>query len=751
MNSHEQSSDYYSHAYNYAASPHLSEELEDSGINVLDYLRALYRRKFILLGVFTLVLVCVALYLSQTTPLYTSETQLTLDLRKTKVTNFEDVVSGLSAETSVIGTEMDILRSSSLIGRMVDKLGLIRNPTFNPNLNSQKQANLLEPVLLWVKSLWSGNIVEELSEEEINQLVKRSIIEQIQGMLTVQQRKQTNTITVSITSADPKQAAQFANTLAELYLNDQLEAKFDATKQANEWLANRLESLKAEVQKAEQAVNNVREQGKIVQTKGGGTILDQRLNAVNGQLLAAQLKTSQADARLRGAREMAGRSGAIESLGEVLQSAAISQLKSSENEFRRKKAELNQRYGPKHPQVIQADAEIKEIRSKLQEEVNRIVQSLENEVRTARAAETTLQRALADLQVQAGETMNTEVQLRELERQADSSRTLYQTFLARFQETKMQEDLQRPDARIISPAVVAKTPSKPKKKPILLLGVVGGLMLGVGCVYLLETLDRGFRTSAQVERTTGYPVLGVIPQLSKEDGIPVDYAIQKPFSSFSESLRAIRNAIHLVNVDRPPKTIMVTSSLPSEGKSTFCGALGRLAAASGAKVLLIDADLRRPSLHKMFKNLQSEIKIEDVLQHDMPPTDAIVQDPESKLYIMFAHGKTPLAAELLRSQKMKTLLQQLEEEFDLIIFDTPPIMGISDSWNMARMIDAVIYIVQWAETPRETVKTALRQLDMIGVTPSGLVLSIVNMQQQRYYGYGGYGYYYNKYRRYYNN
>lgn len=315
----------------------------------------------------------------------------------------------------------------------------------------------------------------------------------------------------------------------------------------------------------------------------------------------------------------------------------------------------------------------------------------------------------------------------------------------------MQEDLQRPDARIISPAVVAKTPSKPKKKPILLLGVVGGLMLGVGCVYLLETLDRGFRTSAQVERTTGYPVLGVIPQLSKEDGIPVDYAIQKPFSSFSESLRAIRNAIHLVNVDRPPKTIMVTSSLPSEGKSTFCGALGRLAAASGAKVLLIDADLRRPSLHKMFKNLQSEIKIEDVLQHDMPPTDAIVQDPESKLYIMFAHGKTPLAAELLRSQKMKTLLQQLEEEFDLIIFDTPPIMGISDSWNMARMIDAVIYVVQWAETPRETVKTALRQLDMIGVTPSGLVLSIVNMQQQRYYGYGGYGYYYNKYRRYYNN
>jgi len=274
-------------------------------------------------------------------------------------------------------------------------------------------------------------------------------------------------------------------------------------------------------------------------------------------------------------------------------------------------------------------------------------------------------------------------------------------------------------------------------------------MLGVMGALLLESLDRGFRTSDQIEQATGLPVLGMIPLLGDNEGSPEAYAVSKPFSALAESLRAIRTAIHMANVDRPAKTIMVTSSLPGEGKSCLCAAMGRLTALSGTKTLLIDADLRRPSLARMFPDLQSATKLEDLLQDEIPAHQAIVQDPESGLHLLCAHGKTPLAAELLGSQRMQALLEQLEQEFDLIILDTPPIMGISDAWTLARRVDALVHLIHWAETPRETVRSSIRQLEVLDLRPTGFVLSMVNMQQQRQYGYGGYGYYYGKYKHYY--
>jgi len=747
MRTQEQTFDHQPNCQPLAAGQQPFEEAEQD-IDLREWLRKLNRRRGAIFGIFFLVMVGVVLYLSQTTPLYTAQAQLTLDLRKTHVTNIEDVMAGMSTEAGVIGTEMDIIRSSSLVARVVDQLQLARDPAFNPALNPDKKPGLLEPAIAWFKDLWNIAPAEEPSPEETALRLRRSIVERLQGSLKVEQRKQTNTITISFTTPDPKRTAQLANSLAELYRTDQLEAKFEATRQANEWLANRLQTMRVEVQSAEQAVKKVREQGKIVQGRGG-TILEQQLSDVNAQLVAAQVKISQAEARLRGAKEMFGRSGGLESLGEVLNSSVIQSLRSAESELRRKKAELGQRYGDKHPQVIQVQAELKDVQNKLQEEANRILQNLENEVKVARAAETTLQRSLNDLQLQAGRTMDTELQLRELERQAESSRTLYQTFLSRFQETKEQEDLQRPDARIISAAEVPRGPSSPQTHRTLALGVLAGLMLGVMGAFLLEALDRGFRTSDQIEQATGLPVLGMIPLLGNTEDSPMKYVINKPFSALAESLRAIRTAIHMANVDRPAKTIMVTSSLPSEGKSCLCASMGRLTALSGTKTLLIDADLRRPSLARMFPDLQSAIKLEDLLQDVIPAQQAIVQDPESGLHLLCAHGKTPLAAELLGSQRMQTLLEQLEQEFDLIILDTPPIMGISDTWTLARRVDALVYLVHWSETPRETVRSAMRQLEVLDLRPTGFVLSMVNMQQQRQYGYGGYGYYYGKYKHYY--
>lgn len=729
------------------------EQAQDE-INLRELLQKLNRRRKAIVGIFLLVVVATGLYLYQATPRYTAATQITLDIRKSRVVDIEEVLSGISADASVIGTELDIIRSSSLLMRLVEELRLDRDPEFNPELIPDEEKGwvqgLVKDFRQWLAGLWSldSGPAEELSPEVRELLLKQRIVRILQEDLKVEHRRQSHTISITFTSQSPRRAAQMANTLATLYQTDQLEAKFEATRRANEWLAERLDSLRREVQAAEQAVKNVRERSGIIQA-GGTTVLEQQIGNVNAQLIEARVKRSRAEARLARAGEVMDQPGGLEGLGEVIGSRTIQQLRADESSLRRKMAELSQRYGPRHPQMIQAEAEMRDLRNKIKEESNRILESLENEVQVARGEERTLLQALNQLRTEAGKTMQAELELRELERQAQSSRTLYQNFLSRFQETREQEALQRPDARIISPAEVPTSPSHPKKKRTLALAGALGLMLGVMGAFMLESLDRGFRTGDQVEKDTGLPVFGYMPLLGRSQGPPAEYVIKKRFSSYSESLRAVRTAIQLSDVDNPPRSVMVTSALPREGKSSFSLSMGRLSAMSGARTLLIDADLRRPTLAGNFPDLEIPHRLEDVLQGNAGIEDALVRDPESGLYLLTAHGRAPAVSEMLGSKKMKTLIDTLENQYDLVILDTPPVMGVSDAWTLARHIDSVIFLVLWAETPRETVRTALHQMELLDIDVDGIVLSMVNVHHQSKYGYGGYGYYYGKYRKYY--
>ena len=730
---------------------HQGNEQTEEELDLRELLLKLNRRRKAILGIFLLVVVISGLYLYQTIPRYTAQAQLTLDLRKSRVVDIEEVLSGISADASVIGTELDIIRSSSLLARVVDELDLHRYPEFNPGLlEKENEEGPIEQFTAWFKGLWfqESEAAQVLSPHEEEERLKRLIVERLRASLEVEHRRQTHTISISFTSEDPRMAARVANTLADLYLTDQLEAKFEATRKANEWLAERLENLRQEVQASEQAVKNIREQSDMIQA-GSTTVLEQQISDVNAQLIQARVKRSRAEARLERAREVARQSGSADTLAEVLDSRTIQQLRSEESSLRRKRAELSQRYGPRHPQMIQVEAEMNDLQEKLTEEVNRILQSLENDVQTARAEERTLQGSLNELRSEAGRTMQTELELRELERQAESSRTLYQSFLTRFQETREQDALQRPDARIISQAEVPNQASYPRKKMTLGLSMMAGLMFGVMGAFLLETLDRGFRTADQVEKATGLSVLGIFPLLGRTKGKPGGYVLKKPFSSIAESLRAVRSAIHLSNVDNPPRIIMVTSALPKEGKSTFCVSLGRLSTLSGTKTLLVDADLRRPSVGNFFPDLDIRTRLEDVLRGDVPADEAIVEDPESGLHLLMAHGNSPAVGEMLGSRRMRELLEKLKNSYDMIIMDTPPVMGVTDAWGLARNVDSVVYMVRWAETPRDTVRSALKQMKLLDIRVGGVVLSMVNMRQQSRYGYGGYGYYYGKYKKYY--
>jgi polysaccharide biosynthesis transport protein len=279
--------------------------------------------------------------------------------------------------------------------------------------------------------------------------------------------------------------------------------------------------------------------------------------------------------------------------------------------------------------------------------------------------------------------------------------------------------------------------------------MVAGLMFGIMGAFLLESLDRGLHTGQQLEKITGLPMLGMIPLLRRNRGNPVDYVVKNRFSSYAESLRAVRIAIHLSNVDNPPKTLMVTSSKPQEGKTTFCAALGRLSALSGTRTLVLDADLRRPSLEMLFPDIEVKSRLEDVLRGETALDEAIVEDPETGLHLLMSYGKITAVAELLGSKRMYNLVEELKTRYDLVIIDTPPIVGVTDTWSLARNVDSVVFLVRWSQTPQDTVLSALRQMEVLEISVSGIILSMVDIRQQSKYAYGGYSYYYGMYRQYY--
>ncbi|WP_327504974.1 polysaccharide biosynthesis tyrosine autokinase [Arenibaculum sp.] len=722
-------------------------------IDLRQVLRILDRRKAIILGLLALTTALAGLIAFQLTPRYTAEAIVMLNLRQTKVVDFESVMSGLSPEASVIRSEVDVLTSRAMVGRVVDRLELDGDPEFNADL--RKDASLLDLVhpRNWLPAeLWAAvaPVEKELAPERRRILDRSALIDAVSRRLSASNDGRSYSIRISFTSEDPHKAALIANTFADQYLVDQLEAKFEATRRANEWLSVRLEELRDQVRQGEQAVQAFREQSSLIET-GATTVTTQQLGELNTQLVLARAERSQAEARLRSAETMVKSSGGVEAAGDVLNSPLIQRLREEESEVRRKEAELATRYGPRHPSRLNVAAELGDLQKKIGEEVRKIIQSLANEVEVARAKERSLQATLGELEVKAGVGLRAQVQLNELEREAEASRTLYESFLSRFKQTNDQQDLQEADARVISSAEAPTVPSFPKKKLILALGFVMGGFLGVLVAFVLERLDRGFRGGEHIERLTGLPALGLVPSLSRRAARqPEDYVLNKPLSSYCEALRTIRTAIHFSNVDDPPKVVMVTSSVPREGKSTFCTSLARVAALSGARVLLIDCDLRRPRIGKML-GADKTGNVADLLTGACTPENAVQIDPGSGLHYLVARSDTPNPQDLLGSHQMEKLVRSLREVYDLIVLDTPPIMAVSDAAMLAKLSDASLFVVRWADTPREVVLGALKQLDTFGARVSGVVLSQVNVTKHAKYGYGDYGYYYGRYKEYYAN
>jgi succinoglycan biosynthesis transport protein ExoP len=702
-----------------------------------DIVGVLRVRRGIILGTTIAVLALAAVVVFQLTPVYTARALVMLEQRQTKVVDVEAVLSGLPTDQASVENQVQLLRSYNLLSRVVDKLQLDRDPEFNPPPAGGKGWRSI------LSGLFGAEPVSLVTEQQAAQERREAIVDRIRGGLTIAAQGRSTTIQIGFSSSSPGKAARMTNAIAEAYVEDQLNAKLEATQAATKWLADRVQELEPQVLAAETAVQRYKAEHSLTETVAGDSVAGQQLAQVNGQLIGARSDLAEQEARLSRVDELR-KSGRSADVSQVVASPLIAQLRGQEAELIRQEAELSSRYGPRHPQMLDVQNQRRNLKSKIDEEVQRVVETVSNEVAIARSRVNSLQGSLGQLtNVSTGEA-RARVRLGELESSAKSTRSRYEALLTRLKETQSQQDIQAPDARVITPADIPDGPSFPNKRLTLAAAGMGGLFLGLLFAVLAEQLDAGFRSASQVERMTGMPVLSVLPDVRR--GLPADAIIDKPLGAFTEAVRGVELGIRLSRVDRPPKVIVVTSSVPDEGKTTVAVSLARLAAASGKKVVLVDGDLRRPGVAATFR-LSKESGVIDVLSGGKPLSACMTKDPRSEARIVPAAGGAKNPADLLGSLAMEKLIHELAATHDLVIIDAAPILPVNDTRVLARVADTMLFVVRWEKTSRDAVLRAVRVLSEMNMPVAGIVLARADQARHHYYSYGyrGYGKYHGYY------
>lgn len=739
--------------------PHGQFEVAENSFldfDLMGLVRTLRKRAWMIAGIALVLTALIALVVSRLTPLYTGQTLVLLDRQKTQVVDIEAVMSGLSTDSAGVDSEVQILQSRNLIRRVVVEQNLVEDPEFNPALREPSALRWLNP-RVWVSALVTEDHAATASDSsQADEWRVEAVIGKVLNSTTVLRRGATYVIEISFQSEDAEKSARIANAIANAYVLDQLEAKFDATKQANEWLSGRLDELRTQVSQAERAAEIYRTEHGLEQA-AGLTVTEQQLSELNAQLILARAGLVEARAKFDRAQQIRAQGGNIDSVADVLQSGTISGLRQKQAELAREKANLSAKYGPRHPAIVNIEAQQGDIAVQIGNEVGRIIESIRNNVSVAETRVRALEGSLKEIKGDTGVDNQALIQMRELEREATSSRMVYEAFLNRFKETTEQQGLQTPDTRIISEAVVPRSPSYPNTTLFVGAGFVLSLMLGIGVALLLEHLDNGLQTARDIEQLLGLPHLVSLPAAPAEKGPdgkplqPLDYLLAKPLSAFSESLRSLRSALQLSNVDNPPKIILFTSALPNEGKTTTAASFARAAAASGLKVVLVDCDLRHPSVHRAFGITRPAEGLVELLAERLELGAVVVKDAKSELDIIPVATGTANPPDVLGSSQMKLLLQRLRDTYDLVVLDSAPVLPVSDSRVLSRLADETVFVVRWNDTPRDAAASAIKELRHYDASIAGAVLTVVDTAKQARYGYGDGGYYYSRYSKYYVN
>ncbi len=683
---------------------------EDDEIDLMAIVGTLWRGKYIIALCAILALLLGGYYAyAVAVPTYTATAQMALQIRTETVIDVESVLSGVSSDQSSINTEMEVIRSRALISRLVDELDLMNDPEFNVTLRPDEGFSIGDAIGFVRGFLPVGDAEAEApaTDEEI----RNDVIDAVKEAISTQVGRQTYAFSISAQTWDAAKSAEIANTLARIYRDDQIAVKVEATENAAIWLSSRVSEMQTELETREQEITALRGQSALVSPEA--------LEALNEQSVALQGRLQAARSELERVTDVSAAMTAVASGENAAKVAAAQdvQLEAIASAVTRGDTSAQIRFDRRFQQILlQSTSEVQRIASEvseLQVEADQLRQQFEGQ-----------SAALSGLQ--------------QLERESEATRVLYETFLTRLKETTVQEGVHQADSRILSEAIPPSTMTSPRKSRILALSLILGIMLGSAIVLLREFMQNTFRTADDLEKTTGYTVLGQIPKIPVR-GRPetINYLMNKPTSAAAEAIRNLRTSVLLSNVDNPPKVIMSTSSIPGEGKTTQAIALSQNLAGLNKKVILIEGDIRRRTFNAYFPNAADKGGLLSVISGKKKLEDVIYRHPEMKVDILMGERSSINAADVFSSESFRTLIEDLRQEYDYVIIDTPPVLIVPDARVIGQLVDAIIYTVNWDRTTRTQVQEGLKQFRSVNLRVTGLALSQIDPRGMKRYGYGG--------------
>ncbi|MEM6312058.1 MAG: polysaccharide biosynthesis tyrosine autokinase [Pseudomonadota bacterium] len=608
------------------------------------------------------------------TPMYRATAVLVLNAREERVVDLDSVIGGLSAESSIVNTEVEVLRSRSLLAALEQELNLVEDAEFNRFLRPLSLYDSLKLEAKRALRLTAPAPPLPINEETARQ--REATIDGLLDRIWARNVPQSLVFQVTADTTDPVKSARLANTLVNLYILNQLEVKFEATQQATTWLAQRVSDLQADLEKAEASVKDFRAKTDLATTT---------------ELAALEIQLKELRERIEIAA--ATESSAQERLDTTTAPSARASLLQQKQDAQSDRARLETVY---------------------------------------EGLDGTLKSHSADI-----------IQLEQLTREAEASRLLYEYFLSRLKETSAQEGIHQADSRVLSNAVIPTRAASPRRPLILALFALLGLVLGSALVLLREARTDTYRTAKALEDTTGYSVLGQIGRLpGRRTKDQVAYLSKKPTSAAAESVRNLRTSLLLSNITVHPQVIMLSSSVPNEGKTTVAFALAQNLAGMGKRVLLIEGDIRRQAFQQQFGAGMSGGLL-SVLAGERAFSSVVFNDPLTGADILQGERTINSAADVFSSDKFKQLIGDLRQSYDHILIDTPPVLVVPDARIIAQVADSLLLVVKWDATRKDQVAQALELFESIHLRVSGFVLNKMNKRRMKRYGfssqYGGYG------------
>lgn len=732
-------------------------EIGHREINLYDYLRVILKHRWTIATVFTVVFISVLIFTFTATPIYRATARVIIEKDDPKVVSIQEVMSVDSSGLDYYQTQYKIIESRGVAREVIKRLKLTENEEFVPKPRDTFIGNIRRAIsetvsyyLSLLKTerplLPAGGTAGESQEE--SPLVSAFI-----DRIKVAPIRNSRLVDIGFEAKDPALSAKIANNLARAYIDLNLETKLKATQDAMVWLNSRIDEERKKVEQAEQALLQYKQRFNIITdfSKDTESITAQKLAALNSQVIDAEMKRVEAETRYKQAVGMEKTPEMLDSIPEVMNNQLVSQIKSMEVDLFKRRSELSKKYGENHPQIVAIKNELETLKGRKGEEISRVINSLYNGYRVALAREQSLKKALNE---QKGESFNLNekaINYTVLKREAESTKEMYDLVIKRFKETSMTENIRTGNIRVVDAAEIPKSPVKPKKAQNLLLGLIVGLALGVGLAFFLEYLDNTIKLPDDIKERLKIPYLGPVPFItaamqgngnvpeSKPGGSLI--TISSPKSTASESYRGIRTSLLFSAADNAPRMILVTSAAPAEGKSITSANLAVAMAQAGNRVLIVDCDMRRPKLHRIF-NLQRDRGLSNIMVGSCDIDGATIHSSIPGIDIIVSGPVPPNPSEMLGSQQMIRFMEAIRERYDRIIIDSPPITAVTDSVILSRLVDGVLLVIRAGETHREIVKNGIGLLQAANARILGAILNGVMMGRDSYYYYQYYYYYY---------